>query len=226
MLWKSLLDILFPVHCLGCKEKRDGILCQRCFSQISVNKTFFCGKCRLRLADGKRVCHKDFPFLLGAATSYSNDLVKKLIRLLKFNFVKDAAVPLGDILRFYVSKSGFELKNFVVVPIPLSAKRLRERGFNQSELVAKNFAESLGLEINTAAFVRIKNSKPQSEARDTRERMEGVRGCFIVKNESLAGKNILLVDDVITSGSTMTEAAKTLKSAGARKIIALAVAMA
>lgn len=225
---KKLLDALFSQKCAGCgKEVADEIVCNDCFSGIPVHSALFCGKCSARLPSGKRVCHKDFPYLLGAATSYDNNTVKNLIHLLKFKYVRSAAEPLGKLLAKYVASLPITLKNFTLVPVPLSARRLRERGFNQAELIAKVLAERLELKLEVDALLRSIYSKPQSEARGIVERKENVRGCFAVpRKELVQGKDIVLVDDVTTSGATFSEAASALKEAGARKIIALAVARA
>ena len=228
MTLKSLLNAIFPQRCLSCRKNTSGEpICQKCFSGIPINKTFFCGLCRARLADNKKICHEKFPYILGAASEYSNEAVKNLIHGLKFKYIKDAAAPLGELLALYIKTTGFQVKNFVVVPVPLSAKRLRERGFNQSELIAKSFAERVASPTETVALARIKNSKPQSGAKNVGERRENVKACFsVVGPKFVANKNILLIDDVTTSGATMLEAAKTLKAAGAKKIVALAAARA
>lgn len=225
---ESLLNLVFPSHCIGCQGTAgNSIICSRCLAGIPINQTLFCGKCRLRLARQKKICHKDYPFVLGAATSYSNELAKELIHYLKFKFVKSAARALGELLAVYMRGTGFSPKNFIVIPVPLSARRLRERGFNQSGLVAERFATLAGLAAFPGVLLRIRDARPQSESKNADERRKNVRGAFVVKNpELVSGKNIILLDDVITSGATMLEAARTLKAAGARRIIALAAMMA
>lgn len=225
---KKLLGAIFPTNCLGCgKITEDEIICEKCFSEITVNQTLFCGKCRARLAENRRVCHKDFPFILGAATSYNNEAVRGLIHRLKFKYLRSASLPLGKLTVDYLKNLGIPLKNFSILPIPLSKKRLKERGFNQSELIAKYVATELKLELVDDGLIRTKNSKPQSETKNATERKENVHGAFSVQSQqAISGKNIIILDDVITSGSTMEEAARTLKSAGAKKIIAVTVAAA
>ncbi len=226
MFIKKLLDAILPMKCLGCGKITDGeTVCEKCFSSITVNQTLFCGKCRARLADNKGVCHKDFPFILGAAASYDNELVKELVRGLKFKYLRSASLPLGRLVVNYLKNLGIPLDNFSVLPIPLSKNRSKERGFNQSELIAKYVAAELKLELVEDGLLRTKKSKPQSETKNVAERKENVRGAFSVKNQqAISGKNLFLLDDVITSGSTMEEAARVLKSAGARKIIAISAA--
>jgi len=228
MFFDRLLDLIFPPRCLSCQKNLGcGVICDDCLSKIKINQTLFCGKCGARLPQPKKICHKNFPYLLGAATNYENEIAKNLIHSLKFQYIKAAAQPLGNLLIQYTEALSLPLKNFIVIPIPLSKKRLRGRGFNQAELIAKIFAEHFELPPETNLLVRTKNAKPQSEIKNLKERLLNVKDCFAVINqESVASKNILLIDDVITSGATLLEATAALKNAGARKIIALAVAKA
>ncbi|MDO8536841.1 MAG: ComF family protein [bacterium] len=249
MFLDKLLNLIFPPLCLNCGKSTAGfaspeagsvqpkagfaspetggeVLCAACSSLVKLNQTLFCGKCGLRLASGKKICHQDYPYLLGSAADYGA-VMKSLIHGLKFRFIKKAAEPLGKFLIRYTEGLSLPVQKFVVVPIPLSGTRLRERGFNQSELVAKIFADHFNLALETKLLLRVKNTKPQSETRNLVERKENIKECFaVITPEYLRGKNIILIDDVTTSGATLFEAAKVLKSAGVRKILALTVAKA
>ena len=221
-------DLFFPRICLACRRRIDsGVLCPVCFGGIIVCDAFSCGKCHARLPDAKAICHFDFPYILGAAGSYDDQAVQALIHHLKFRSIKEAAVPLAELMVRFASRTPLDLKKYIVVPLPLSRARLRARGFNQAELIARHFATTLALPLEVGTLVRAKHSKPQSETKSAAERKENVRGSFTVKNpETIAGKNILLIDDVTTSGATFHEAALALKSAGAKKIVAIAAAKA
>lgn len=228
MIFKFFADIFFPPRCLACgKGVREGALCAPCRASITIYRTLFCGKCARRLFGDKANCHPDFPYLLGATGKYGNKALTSLIHSLKFRGGISAADPLADLLVEYASSLGTLLNDCLVIPIPLSKERRRTRGFNQSELIAKSFAERFGLTCETACLARIRHAKPQSETKSVAERKENIRGVFAVTRRSaIAGKNIILVDDVTTSGATFLEAARELKSAGAERIIALAVARA
>lgn len=227
MFWDKFLNLIFPSACLNCGAAADNgaVVCEKCFSEIKTNQTLFCGLCRARLPDAKKICHKNFPYILGAASEYGDETVRGLIHLLKFKYVKAAAEPLGELIARYLQTISPALENFAVVPIPLSKKRLRERGFNQSELIAKILAERLHLPLRTDFLLRAKHAKPQSETKNLKERRENVLGCFSVKSAAAPiGKNVVLVDDVTTSGATLFAAATALKNAGVKKIVALAAA--
>jgi ComF family protein len=112
------------------------------------------------------------------------------------------------------------------VPVPLSKKKLRWRGFNQAEEIAKELANFLKIPLISDCLIKTKETKDQVELSE-KERKENVKGAFYIKNkEKIAGKNVLLVDDVFTTGATMEEAAKVLNEAGSEKIVGVVVAKA
>ncbi len=237
MFLDTILNLIFPSLCLNCRNnvKSGDVVCDKCFEAIPINQTLFCGKCRARLPDGKKICHKDSKFILGSASGYDNDAVKNLIHGLKFQYLRSAAAPLGELIIRYFTNLKLSTFNFTVIPLPLSSERLRKRGFNQSELIAEVFARHFSLPMDKNCLTRIKNTKPQSDTKNLRERRENVSGCFAVKNPEAAcgeprrtvrGGNIILIDDVITSGATVSEAASALKSAGAKKVLVLTAAKA
>jgi len=166
-------------------------------------------------------------YFLAAAGRYHNHVLKTLIHALKFGGIKGAAPPLAEILARHARTIRLPLKMFLVMPIPLSKIRMRERGFNQSALIAERFARTLGLPLEKEILVRTRHRKPQSRTETLAERRENIRGCFAIRNDTvLAQKNIILVDDVSTSGSTFLEAARVLAGGGAETILALAIAKA
>lgn len=218
-------DIFFPPACVACGDSlAHGVLCETCQHSIALFDTFFCGACTARLPDGKKICHKDAPFLLGAAAAYDDDALRALIHALKFQGIAAAAAPLAEILARYVKNLQLDLHEWIVAPIPLSRERARARGFNQSELIAQPFARALGIPFDDRLLARIAHRKPQSDTEDIFERRENIKGCFaLAPGADVAQKKIILVDDVVTSGTTFAEAARVLRQAGAKKILALAV---
>ena len=233
----AVLDILFPSICLNCgnplieAEKNNGI-CALCLSKITVHTTLFCGICRARLPENKKTCHKGSAYLLGAATDYDG-AVKNIIRRLKYKSWSRLKNPIGDILKIYLGnlklgESG--LKNYLVIPIPLHKKRQQKRGFNQAKLIGEIIADYLNLPLEKNILVRTKETKSQADLKDWQQRKNNLSGAFqTVRPEIIKNKNIILVDDVYTSGATIQEAVKTLRSAGlpgqgAKKIIALVIA--
>lgn len=111
--------------------------------------------------------------------------------------------------------------------MPLGKRRERARGYNQAAEIAKLFAESAGFACEEEYFVRTRNTSPQTEVGSSKERVQNVKDCFAATSpEKFPGKHVILVDDVTTSGATFLAASETLKAAGARNILALAVAKA
>jgi ComF family protein len=221
-------NIFFPPVCVACGDHvATGVICEACRKGIDVFDTLFCGTCTARLPELKKICHADAPYILGAAGRYDDKALQAMIHALKFQGITSAATPLAGILADYVAGLHIDVGRFVTTPVPLSEKRLRARGFNQSALIASHFSEITGIPFEKDLLKRIHHRKPQSETQDIFERKENVRGCFALDNaNAIAGKNIILIDDVTTSGTTFAETAYVLKSGGAKKIIALAIARA
>jgi ComF family protein len=235
-----ILDILFPPLCLNCQKNispsdgdgRNTSICRDCLGAIHFNNTLFCPVCRARLAENKLFCrhgvkeNPSFPYLLAAAGNYDDPVLQNLIHYFKYKSFKNLAPVLGEILIKYLELITHysKLKTHIVVPIPLHKYRERERGFNQAKLLAEIIAKKFNLELKDC-LKRTKNTKPQSQLKDNEKRQSNVFNCFsIAGSDCLKGKKIILVDDVFTSGSTINEAVKILKSNGAKKIICLVVA--
>ena len=138
-----------------------------------------------------------------------------------------------DYLGFTLSKLMIEfIKDYnlpmefvdLVIPIPLHKARLREREFNQAEILSNHIASEFNKRVLPDALMRLRNTKTQTEL-EISERFANVQGGFsAAKNEDIKGKNILLVDDVLTTGATSSEAARTLKNAGAHIVFVLTLA--
>ena len=210
-----LLDLIFPKFCLGCK-KEGSFLCEDCFSTLEISTSH-------RKFKGKNLADLYFP------VNYENFLVKKLIQNFKYPpLIKELKKELALIIvsHFLLLDKKPNFSQFVLVPIPLSKKKLKCRGFNQAEEIGKELANFLKIPLISDCLIKIKETKDQVELSE-KERKENVKGAFFTKNkEKILGENVLLVDDVFTTGSTMEEAARVLKEAGAKKIVGIVVAKA
>lgn len=134
------------------------------------------------------------------------------------------ANPLGKLMVDFANKNINAHEIDLIVPVPLHPKKLRERQFNQSEVLASYLAKRLDKKIVKDKVKRIKYTMPQTELKRD-ERIKNVDGAFLAKDgHDLKGKTILLIDDVFTTGATLHECAKALKNAGAKKVVAFALA--
>ena len=228
-----LLEILFPPLCCSChqnlsaSEKENG-LCSICFSKILIHTTLFCAICRARLPENKKVCHKNSSFTLGAATDYEV-AARNLIHALKYRKWSRLQTTAAKILIPYLQNLTFKksdrFSKYLVIPIPLHKNREQSRGFNQSKLIAEIISNQLKLPLITGVLVRVKDTKTQTDFKDWEQRTKNVSGAFqIAKPDLVKGKNLILVDDVYTSGSTINEAVQILRAAGAKKITAIVLA--
>jgi len=229
------LDCVFPKYCLGCgcflESATKTYLCQSCQNKIIINSEFFCPICLKRLADStfKKCQHsnkKSSLDFLGFATSYENPVIKDLIHKYKYAFAKEIRWTLAQTLIFYLNKA-FEddFSRYALVAIPLHRRRFNWRGFNQSEEVAKILSVHFRMPILNNCLFRAKQTDSQAGLKDFQKRKLNLENAFALKNqELLKNKNIVLLDDVYTSGATLEEAAKAVKSAGAKRIIGLVIA--
>jgi ComF family protein len=233
---KFLLDVIFPSNCVSCGKRTDPatrkngkkILCDDCFYSITINNGFFCPECGRRLPRPKVTCHPAAKFVLTAATSFRNKAVSDAIHALKYKKIKGVMGAVADIIGAYLDKinKNNEFGGYVIVPIPIHPKKERQRGFNQADLISLELKKVLGLRVEPI-LVKIKNNPSQTELKNYKEREINIQNSFGIKDgEAARGKNIILVDDVFTSGATLKEATRILKSAGAKKIIAFVVAKA
>lgn len=236
-----MMDALFPPRCLACGAllDRGERLCGPCRARIALFDAPFCGVCGARRPPGTRACHPGAPFPLFAAMSYQDPVPRALVHRLKYGRCPEAAAPLGLALFAAAARAGlYDIEavrsgNAVIVPVPLHGRKFRERGFNQSALLARAFAgtaERCGMPRITVlerALRRLRPTPSQTECAGAEERRANVAGCFAVRDAAaVEGRDILLLDDVYTTGATMAEAARVLKQSGAKKVFALAAAKA
>lgn len=217
-LKQFILDIIFPIECLGCQ--REGVwLCEKCLKNIPLKNEFIKLQNNLGL---------DY---LMVATSYENKIIQEAIHILKYKYVEDLAKPLGQMLAKTMASLDKKHRlsilerpeQTLLLPVPLHRKRFLERGFNQSELIAKEFNQHFNFQLKTNILKRQKHTMPQVKLKG-QERKENVKNAFTIKNWKFSGKNVIILDDVATTLSTLEECAKVLKQAGAGKVWGLVVA--
>jgi len=216
-------NFFFPKNCVLC-SCRGIMLCDRCQTSLLPARL----KC---LACGKHNpygvycpgCKKRYkPDLVVSAFAY-DDVVKKIVHEFKYNDVFQLASPLCNVLAARLKRDR-SIDNFVTVPVPLHRKRLSHRGYNQAALIARHLSDILGIST-VDILTRDKIGETQANLKSPQERRKNVRGVYSLKDRATVPENIILVDDVITSGATIEEISRLLKRNGARTIIGASVAM-
>jgi len=227
---KFFLDLFFPKNCLGCKQP-DTYLCRDCFNKIplaSNNTCFFCeeitgqGRICINCKKGK---HLD---RIISASEYKNLLIRELIRAFKYHYVQELASPLSQLLIRTLENQGFGFQktDFIIVPIPLFKHRLHYRGFNQAELIAEEIAKHFRLPIQINALKRKISRAPQAKISDIEKRKANIENSFAIGPEikSIENKIVLLIDDVITTGATLSETARIVKQNNAKEVWGITIA--
>ena len=216
-LFQNVLNVIFPVNCVSCKTP--GIdLCKICLKNSPS-------------------AERETAKWIFSLYDYRHSSIKKALWLFKYKGKKRLAGIFAEIIYDKILEELSELsimenfRNIILIPIPLSSKRLRERGYNQTELICQELIKinsvrhGIDMKLENNILIKQKETEHQARIENRRERLRNIIGSFAVKNEELIkNQNIILIDDITTTGATLNEARKILKKAGARKIIAFTVA--
>jgi ComF family protein len=206
----KFLDIIFPKSCLECGKQGEGYICSTCFSAFKQN---------LKI---KKIYNNYYDVLI-YIDNYKSKTRSKILAM-KFSSKAYIAEYFIEILIKNEAIKNY-LKNFdIVISVPMQKSKKLERGYNQTEIFGIGLAKKINLPCEIDALRKIKDNKTQSLL-SSKERMKNVKDVFIVSNfEKIKNKKIILVDDIFTTGATIKECSKILKSAGASKICALVIA--
>jgi ComF family protein len=225
-LWDDFISLLFPRLCYGCGNhlmRNENLICTECY--VVIPRTgyhtlednpvarLFWGRCLIEKA---------------AAFSFYNkgSRIRSLIHNLKYKGVEEIGFELGRIYGLTLKSSGFTNDIDLILPVPLHKSKNRIRGFNQSEIISKGISEVTGLPVDVISLSRINISETQTK-RSRYERWINVEGIFCVPDpKNIKGKHVLLVDDVITTGSTIESCANELLKVEGVKVSVVALAYA
>ena len=232
---RAALDLVYPRSCLGCggsTGQKPGHVCWECASRLELVHPPFCRLCgdpvhgRIdRVYDCSTCRRRRPPFVMARSALRYREPANRLVHGFKYGAMTCLAADLAVYLRACVSTHWQDLAIDAVTYVPLHATRERERGYNQAALLARDLAASLdGLPLLRRALVRVRPTSTQTNL-SAAQRRANVHNAFRARNPDwLAGRRILLVDDVMTTGATVTECSRVLKEAGAVEVSVVTVA--
>ncbi len=232
---KSLiLDNVFPISCLNCGREGEW-LCYDCLNDIPINTDLKCPLCQENTRGA--VCQKCSKKIsldgLLVATSYDQKIVQSAIQTLKYSLVPDLADCLGGLVNKFIILFDRHFQpailnayysKILLTAVPLHKKRLLERGFNQAELLSLNISGQFEIPYQAGLIYRKRYTAPQAQLTKN-ERSANISSAFSFNNNfNVSGKNVIIIDDVATTLSTLNECAKVLKQAGCRQVWGLVIA--
>ena len=232
----SLLSVAFPQHCHICsrpvQNRADGTACASCWNATRIfnGDSPLCSKCGNLVSaarfsdDGQcRECAEHHFDTATAGGVYEHALAAAVLELKR---VPHLPARVRDLLISAFDRSAPETID-LVMPVPLSPKRCVERGFNQAEVIGRLLSKRTGIELDTATLVRQKHTELHRVAMDSKAREQSVKNAFkVVRPALVKGRSVLLVDDILTTGSTASNCAKELKKFGAGDVSVLTLARA
>lgn len=237
VLFKGLKDLIYPNCCLVCKNRiqtdsKQDSACRACWDNIDLNLPPFCSSCGRHLdlkAIEKNTCASclNAKFYFDRAFSpciYTGNL-KKLIHEFKYCGKDYLSKPLSMLMNEFIRDYGMPIEHLdFIVPIPLHKSRQREREFNQAQLLGQEIGKEFNKEVLADALIRSKQTKTQTELTKDERRKNVEKSFYVSSPAQIKDANLLLIDDVLTTAATANEASKSLKNAGAKKIILLTLA--
>lgn len=216
--------MLFPPHCVSC-GKGGAFFCRKCHHKLiylqaplcvrcskPISAGIVCSKCQSQTWDIDGICSV---FKYGGA-------IRQAIIQFKYQNIKALADPLSYFLAEYLRQR--DLSFDVIIPVPIHKRRLRERGYNQSSLLAQRISRMTRTPVVEGALIRTKHTPSQAKSDSVDQRRKNIRNAFKCVGRDISGKRILLIDDVCTSGSTLNSCATSLKAAGATSVWGLTLA--
>ncbi len=235
IILKKALNLIYPLNCVICKKSLNfddsSYLCPNCHHKIIKNKPPFCIKCGCSLGKKRTasdyIClgcqNKQFYFERVWTVNRYMGIIRQLIHLFKYHRQQYLTRILGKLMVDFIKVNLNYQTVDVLVPVPLHIHKLRQREFNQSNLLAKEINQQISIPIDNS-LIRIKRTSSQTGLSE-QERFRNIAGAFkIKKGKEIAQKSVLLVDDVLTSGATANECARVLKQGGAKRVEILALA--
>jgi len=238
-LWDSLLDLLFPPlpECPFCGAHGSGVeVCRACHAVVDGYRLEahcrICGRLPEKAvpvtSGGFYLCGEcqrhGWPFVAARAPGPYEGVLKKAIHRFKYGGSRRLAAPLASLMAELLLSDALYADMDLVVPVPLSGNKLRQRGFNQAALLAKEIGVRLKIPVNGRVLAKIMDTPSQTGLSRAAREINLINAFHVTDARYLQGKNILIVDDVFTTGSTMSSAAAAVKQAGAGQVFVITAA--
>ena len=233
----NIISFIFPNHCMLCgilmQSKK--IICIECINKLPFkhkDKYIFCKYCGNLLVDEDAKCkcisNNSYYFDEMKAAFYYDDVMKYIIHQMKFDGRYRICFDIANIISFYYKD--YIQEHDIIMSVPLNKIRIRDRGYNQSDIIAQVIAKKFIINFDNKSIKRIKNTKQLSKSKDIVARLDIIKDAFVIDKKyinTLKNKNILLIDDIFTTGTTVNELSKTIsKNVNVNKINILAIAKA
>lgn len=221
---ESFLDLLFPKRCVAC-DAHGAFICEECEAGLPVIRTPRCYRCGnagqnpcLCIAAADRVWPMD-----GMRSGFEFESpIREAILALKFANLRSVGGDLSTHLAGALREDGLHFD--VLTPVPLHKRRMRQRGYNQSEILATGLGKEMGIEVDGRCLRRVNYVGPQARAATADERRANVAQAFEGRPGRVEGKKVAIIDDVTTTGATLRACAAALKRAGAAEVWGITVA--
>lgn len=218
-----LLDLVLPSRCGGCRQV-GAWLCEACRAKIRHLEEPLCGLCGIEVESARRECgcraRLKSLTRLRSAVAYEGP-VEYAVHRFKYEGWRRLAAPLAELIAQRLAVEGLAAHR--VIPVPLHPARLRQRGYNQAELLARELRRRMMMPACDGELVRTRATPPQV-GRDRLRRFENVKDAFGWRGMGLEGESILLVDDVATTGATLDACARALRAAGSGPVTGVSIA--
>lgn len=228
----NLLDLIFPKRCVGC-GRIGKYFCQSCRQTIRpiLESETICPVCEHPAMFGLTHPKCRTRFTIDGLTSFFHydGVIKKAVKALKYRLVSDVAAEFVSLIQETSISDNFhpKLLHPIFLPIPLHKMRMHQRGFNQAEILGKLVADRLQIPMYTDILLRTRETKPQVEMKHKEDRLQNMHGVFALNLKAktdVQNTNVVLFDDVFTTGATMRAAAGVLKHSGAKRVWAVTMA--
>lgn len=216
---EAALDFFFPRQCIGCGKYGDYI-CSTCARKLPRLNPPICQRCGKPEASGDRcpACWGKHDGIDAIRSVFKFEgTVRTAVHEFKYRGLRSICSSLSKFMAEYYVQNNISAD--VIVPVPLHQKRLKERGYNQSYLLAAELAVLISLPVEENLITRIKDTPPQARTSNADHRAANVRDAFVCSTRDFKGLDIIILDDVCTSGATIEACADVLKTAGAKRVL-------